>query len=125
MSVTKFLSAAEAAALIKNGDAVAVSGNGAGMIAAEAILAAVEKRFLETGEPRDLTLVHSLGLGDRGDRGVSRFAHEGMTRRVIAASSAWKAPRRTSDWIAADSRWRLQATRTLSKTESEPKRRMF
>ena len=89
MSVTKFLSAAEAAALIKNGDTVAVSGNGAGMIAAEMILAAVEKRFLETGEPRDLTLVHSLGLGDRGDRGVSRFAHEGMLRRVIAAHFTW------------------------------------
>ncbi len=89
MSVTKFLSADEAAALIKNGDTVAVSGNGAGMISAEAILAAVEKRFLTTGEPRDLTLVHSLGLGDRGEQGVSRFAYEGMLRRVIAAHFTW------------------------------------
>ncbi len=89
MSVTKFLSAAQAAALIKNGDTVAVSGNGAGMIAAEAIFAAVEQRFLATGEPRDLTLVHSLGLGDRGDQGASRFAHEGMLRRVIAAHFTW------------------------------------
>ena len=58
---------AAAAAMVENGDTVAISGNGAGMISAETIFAAVEKRFLETGEPRDLTLVHSLGLGDRGE----------------------------------------------------------
>jgi acyl CoA:acetate/3-ketoacid CoA transferase len=70
---------------------VAVCGNGAGMISAEAILAAIEKRFLETGEPRNLTLVHSLGLGDRGEFGTNRFAHEGMVRRVIAAHFTWSA----------------------------------
>ncbi len=89
MSKTAFMTAAEAAALVKNGDTVAISGNGAGMTAAEAILEALEKRFLATGEPRDLTLVHSLGLGDRGDRGTSRLAHEGMLRRVIAAHFTW------------------------------------
>jgi hypothetical protein len=46
-------------------------------------------------------------------------------RRVMAASSRRKAPRRMRVWMAAVSRWRLQATRTLSKTESEPKSRMF
>jgi acyl CoA:acetate/3-ketoacid CoA transferase len=65
MGKVEFTTAAAAAAMIKNGDTVAISGNGAGMISAEAIFAAIEKRFLETGEPRDLTLVHSLGLGDR------------------------------------------------------------
>ena len=65
MNRTKFLSAEDAALLVKSGNTVAVSGNGAGMTSAEAILAAIEARFLATGEPRDLTLVHSLGLGDR------------------------------------------------------------
>jgi len=91
MAKTKFVTAEEAAARVKTGNTVAVCGNGAGMISAEAILAALEKRFLETGEPRDLTLVHSLGLGDRGELGTNRLAHEGMVRKVIAAHFTWSA----------------------------------
>jgi acyl CoA:acetate/3-ketoacid CoA transferase len=89
MAKTRFLSAADAAALVRDGDVVAVSGNGAGMISAEAVFAAIEARFLETGHPRDLTLVHSLGLGDREQMGTCRFAHEGMLRKVIAAHFTW------------------------------------
>lgn len=86
---TRFLSAGEAAELIRDGDTVAISGNGAGMVSAESIFAALEQRFLETGHPRDLTLVHSLGLGDRDALGTNRFAHEGMLRKVIAAHFTW------------------------------------
>jgi propionate CoA-transferase len=100
MSKTQFVTAEAAASKIKNGDVVAVCGNGAGMISAEAILAAVEKRFLETGEPRDLTLVHSLGLGDRGELGNNRFAHEGMIRKVIASHFTWSA--RMQEMIRAE-----------------------
>lgn len=89
MSVTQFLTAEAAAALIKDGDTVAIAGNGAGMISAEAIFAAIEQRFLTTGSPRDLTLVHSLGLGDRANLGTNRFAHEGLVRKVIAAHFTW------------------------------------
>lgn len=89
MAATTFIDAAEAARLVHDGDTVAISGNGAGMISPEAIFAAIEQRFLDTGHPRDLTLVHSLGLGDRGDMGTNRFAHEGMLRKVIAAHFTW------------------------------------
>jgi len=89
MSITKFTTASAAASMIKNGDTVAISGNGAGMISAEAIFAALERRFLETGEPNNLTLVHSLGLGDRGEFGTNRFAHEGMIRKIIASHFTW------------------------------------
>jgi len=89
MSRMQIQSADEAALLIRDGDTVAISGNGAGMIAPEAILAAIEKRFLATGHPRDLTLVHSLGLGDRAEQGTNRFAHEGLIRKVIAAHFTW------------------------------------
>ncbi len=85
----KHISADAAAALINDGDTVAISGNGAGMTSAEAIFAAIERRFLTTGHPSGLTLVHSLGLGDRGDQGTSRFAHPGMLRRVIASHFTW------------------------------------
>lgn len=86
---TTFVNAQEAAALVNDGDTVAISGNGAGMVSAEAIFAALEQRFLGTGHPRDLTLVHSLGLGDRNALGTNRFAHEGMLRKIIAAHFTW------------------------------------
>ncbi len=85
------MTAHAAAAMIGDGATVAVSGNGAGMVSAEAVFEAIERRFLETGHPRDLTLVHSLGLGDRGALGTNRFAHEGMLKKVIAAHFTWSA----------------------------------
>lgn len=89
MTTPRFLDAQAAAELINDGDTVAISGNGAGMVSAEAIFAAVEQRFLATGHPSGLTLVHSLGLGDRANLGTNRFAHEGMLRKVIAAHFTW------------------------------------
>ena len=89
MRSTQFLNAADAAGLVRDGQTVAISGNGAGMISAESIFAALETRFLESGHPNDLTLVHSLGLGDRGTLGTNRFAHEGMVRKVVAAHFTW------------------------------------
>ena len=83
------MSADEAAERIQDGNTVAISGNGVGMTSAEEIFAAIEKRFLETGHPRDLTLVHSLGLGDRDRLGSNRFATEGLLRKVIAAHLTW------------------------------------
>ncbi|MGP8247572.1 MAG: acyl CoA:acetate/3-ketoacid CoA transferase [Bryobacteraceae bacterium] len=91
MRTTRFVNAAGAAALLEDGQTVAISGNGAGMISAEAVFGAVEKRFLDTGHPRGLTLVHSLGIGDRGALGANRFAHEGMLRKIIASHFTWSA----------------------------------
>ena len=85
----KLCSASAAAALIKDGDTVAVAGNGAGMGSAEEILLEIEKRFLETGHPRNLTLVHSMGLGDRDQRGINRLAHEGLVGKLIASHFTW------------------------------------
>ena len=89
MSRAQRMTGDAAAAMIRDGATVAVSGNGAGMVSAEAVFEAIERRFLETGHPRDLTLVHSLGLGDRGALGTNRFAHEGMLKKVIAAHFTW------------------------------------
>ena len=67
------LSTAETlAAQIQDGATIAISGNGGGMVEADHILAAIEARFLQTGHPRDLTLIHSLGIGDRDSPFCSR-----------------------------------------------------
>ena len=75
------LSTAETlAAQIQDGATIAISGNGGGMVEADHILAAIEARFLQTGHPRDLTLIHSLGIGDRDSKGTNRFAHAEMLK---------------------------------------------
>ncbi len=83
------MTADQAAALVPDGLAVGVTGGGGGLVEPDTLLAAIENRFLQTGSPRDLTLVHALGLGDREKRGVNRFAHESLVKRVIGGHWVW------------------------------------
>ena len=71
-----------AAALIRDGDTVALIGGGGGLMEATCLFAAVERRFLATGHPRHVALHHSLGIGDHKTRGLNCFAHEGLVRKV-------------------------------------------
>jgi propionate CoA-transferase len=89
MAINKFVSAEQAVALIKDGDTVGLTGSGGGMMEASCLFATVEKRFLETGHPTNLTLVHALGIGDRKTRGLNCFAHEGMVKRVVGGHWLW------------------------------------
>ena len=36
-----------------------------------------------------ITAAETLGIGDRGERGVNRFAHAGMVKRVIGGHWVW------------------------------------
>lgn len=82
--MTQFVSAQDAVSYIPDGCTLAVGGfNGFG--APEALLAALRERFLSSGSPRDLTIMKSVSVGDRGERGVSRIALEGLIRRVITS----------------------------------------
>ncbi|MCS0503356.1 acyl CoA:acetate/3-ketoacid CoA transferase [Ancylobacter mangrovi] len=74
---------------LKEGATVATSGAGGGLMEPDDALSCFEAAFLAQGTPRNLTLVHALGLGDRARRGVNRFAHEGMVRRVIGGHWVW------------------------------------
>lgn len=89
MARNKIMAVSAASALVPDGCAVCVTGGGGGLVEPDTLLAAIERRFLETGHPRDLTLIHALGLGDRDRRGVNRFAHPGMVRRVIGGHWVW------------------------------------
>jgi acyl CoA:acetate/3-ketoacid CoA transferase len=89
VTIDKFTSADAAVAMIGDGDTVALIGGGGGLVEASCLHEAVERRFLATGHPRNLTVIHALGIGDRKGRGMSRFAHEGLVKRVIGGHWVW------------------------------------
>jgi propionate CoA-transferase len=74
--------AADAVAIIQNGDAVCISGF-VGVGVPDALLNALERRFLETAEPRNLTLVFAAGPGDGHERGLNVLAHDGLVKRAV------------------------------------------
>ena len=80
--MNKIIPVEDAVALIADGDVVAVSGYGTNGVA-EKLLASLEQRFIDGGEPRDLTLMFAGGIGDGKDGGLNRLGHEGLLKRVI------------------------------------------
>ncbi len=78
----KIVSPQEAVAIIRDGDTLCCSGFGSNGVPVELILA-LEKRFLDTGAPRDLTLLFGGGPGDGADGGANHLGHEGLVSRVI------------------------------------------
>ena len=81
----KVTSVEEAIALVRDNDVITTTGFVQSCIP-EALHAALEKRFVDTGHPKDLTLVMCAGAGDSKGLGTGRFHHDGMLKRVIAAN---------------------------------------
>src|SRR5438093_378831 len=71
------ITADDAAQLIEDGDAILISGSGGGHAVPEALLAAVERRFLAERKPVGLTSVSVVGVGDRAALGATHLADEG------------------------------------------------
>ena len=79
----------EAALLIQNEHTVAVSGFMLNLVPLS-FISALEKRFVETGGPRDLTYIFSSGqsLGARSPHGLNQLAKEGLLKRTYASHYA-------------------------------------
>lgn len=74
--------ASDAVALIRDGATIATSGF-SGIQQPEHLMVALEERFVQTGAPSGLTLVHSAGQSDLAGGGIDHLAHEGLLKRVI------------------------------------------
>ena len=78
----KVVTAEEAIRIIRDNDTVATEGF-VGNGFPEGLAVALEKRFLQTGGPKNLTLLYVAGQGDGKERGLNHLAYEGLIKRVI------------------------------------------
>ncbi|WP_198376238.1 acyl CoA:acetate/3-ketoacid CoA transferase [Neoroseomonas rubea] len=78
--------AEEAAALVRDGDTLLIGGSGGGHAVPDALLAALGRRFRDSGAPRAITALHPVGLGDGEHRGLGHLAQKGLLKRNIAGS---------------------------------------
>ena len=85
----KLCSREEAVDLIKNNDTVNIMASGGGYMEADYVYRGIEKKFLGTGEPKNLTLYHVTGVGSGDESGAGRFAHKGLVKRVIGGHWFW------------------------------------
>ena len=82
MRLKKVIEAEDAVALVKDGDTIATTGYG-GNGTPDELFCALERMFLETGHPRDLTLIFAGGQGDGREKGLNHLGHPGLLKRVI------------------------------------------
>ena len=86
MQASKVMSAAKAAELIRDGDAVACVGV-IGWITPDLMLKAVGERFAASGTPGGLTFYFPVGTGDGVDiPGMDHVAREGLMKRIVSGS---------------------------------------
>lgn len=83
---SKIISADAAAALIPDGAVVSVSSS-SGLNCPDAVLAAIGRRFVAQGAPRNITTIHPIAAGDMyGIDGIDHIAHDGLLKMVVAGS---------------------------------------
>lgn len=83
MSRVKFVTTKEAVNMIPDGAFIGTVGF---MLtgAPEELFLEIEKSFLETGKPKDVSLMWASGPGDGGtERGINHLCHEGLLKRTV------------------------------------------
>ncbi len=72
----------QAALWINDGDAVLLGGF-IGSVVPEAIERAIGERFIQSQQPKDLTLLFAAGQGNGKDKAVNHLAQQGLVKRAI------------------------------------------
>ena len=84
--MSKVVTPAQAASLIKDGMVVSVSSS-SGLGCPDLMLRSIGERFEREGHPRDLTTLHPIAAGDMsGIKGVDYIAKKGLLKKIIGGS---------------------------------------
>jgi len=84
--LSKVVSAAQAASLIRDGVVVSVSSS-SGLGCPDAVLAAIGERFDTEGHPKNITTLHPIAAGDMyGIKGIDHLAKPGLLKRTLCGS---------------------------------------
>ncbi|WP_102108083.1 acyl CoA:acetate/3-ketoacid CoA transferase [Oceaniglobus roseus] len=84
--MSKIATAQEAVGRIGDNATIAVNSS-SGLCCPDAVLAALGRRFDETGAPRNLTSIHPIAAGDMfGTPGVDHIARPGLLSKIIGGS---------------------------------------
>lgn len=84
--MARVVTADEVAGIVESGDTLLIGGSGSGHAVPDTLIAAIGRRFKAEGQPRQLTTVHPVGLGDRGERGIAHLAHPDLLKRVVCGT---------------------------------------
>lgn len=83
MKVVSFEAAVD---IIADGDTILIGGSGGGHAVPEKLIVSLKERYLASGEPHDLTLVHPVGLGDMDTQGVGHLAYSDLLKRIVTGA---------------------------------------
>ena len=82
----KIVSLQEAVQYIQDNDLLLIGGSGGGHAVPEALIVALEDRYLAENQPHNLTLLHPVGIGDNISQGVGHLAHPGLVKRIVTGA---------------------------------------
>jgi propionate CoA-transferase len=99
----KIISGKEAVSKIGSGSSVCFIGN-LNLLEPETVLYELEQSYINSGSPRELTVMFPVFLGSQEGRGADYFCHEGMVKRVIGGSFASMLPNRKLNEFIAENR---------------------
>jgi propionate CoA-transferase len=82
----KIVTFEEAVSLIQDGDTLLIGGSGGGHAVPEKLIVSLKERYLNSGAPKNLTLVHPVGIGDMDTQGVGHLAYPDLLRRIVTGA---------------------------------------
>jgi propionate CoA-transferase len=82
----KVVSFEEAVSLVHDGDTLLIGGSGGGHAVPEKLIVSLKERYLNSGTPKGLTLVHPVGIGDMDSQGVGHLAYPDLLKRIVTGA---------------------------------------
>ncbi len=81
--MVSIVSARHAVEVIKDGVTLAIGGAGAGHAVPDRLMKELGERYIRSGGPGNLRVIHPCGIGDNDSRGMNHLAHEGLIDTAI------------------------------------------